>query len=165
MNELQAKMESKMYELLWQYELNHWTVSWFGGFKVWGMCCWSKRGISKRQIQLNYQLLELHGEERFYDTLLHELAHALDYESRGRSDHGIKWKLWAEKVGAIPEQYDIKTKQEGALEAVKQKYQYKCETCGKLIGPTRIWKREKSCGDCCRANGGGFQERFKLVLQ
>lgn len=36
------------------------------------------------------------------DTVLHEIAHALDFEERGTSDHGPRWKAIARRVGATP---------------------------------------------------------------
>lgn len=36
------------------------------------------------------------------DTIRHEIAHALDCNTRGKSDHGPEWQKWANKLGAIP---------------------------------------------------------------
>lgn len=40
--------------------------------------------------------------DQIEDTLRHEIAHALDYETRGTSDHGHIWKKWARRCGADP---------------------------------------------------------------
>jgi hypothetical protein len=36
------------------------------------------------------------------DVARHEIAHALDFESRGRSAHDAQWKRWAVACGADP---------------------------------------------------------------
>ena len=36
------------------------------------------------------------------DVARHEIAHALDYETRGRSAHDRTWKAWARRCGADP---------------------------------------------------------------
>jgi len=36
------------------------------------------------------------------DTVRHEIAHALDFETRGRSGHDAAWRRWAVRCGATP---------------------------------------------------------------
>lgn len=43
-----------------------------------------------------------HSDIEVVDTILHEIAHALDIELRGYTNHDDTWKLIAEKVGAMP---------------------------------------------------------------
>jgi predicted SprT family Zn-dependent metalloprotease len=40
--------------------------------------------------------------DQIEDTLRHEIAHVLDYEDRGTSDHTHQWKKWARRCGADP---------------------------------------------------------------
>ncbi len=65
-----------------------------------------------------------------YDTLLHEVAHILDYIYNGfetcpAAAHGPTWKEWARKVGADPTRYSsIK---------LKTKYELCCRESGKVL--------------------------------
>jgi len=65
----------------------------------------------------------------YIDTLLHELAHVVDFILRGRSDHSKVWKYIAKVVGATP---TATRKASGAVkELVAGKYKWGCsnENC------------------------------------
>jgi predicted SprT family Zn-dependent metalloprotease len=54
------------------------------------------------EIALNVDLL-LSGNGRVrLDTMLHEMAHALDYLRNGNLDHGPSWRRIAAQVGCEP---------------------------------------------------------------
>jgi len=59
----------------------------------------------------------------YIDTLLHELAHIIDFILRGKSDHGRVWKFIAASVGADP----AATKEaSGELRKAMNKYRWDC---------------------------------------
>lgn len=54
------------------------------------------------EIALNVDLLlEGNGPTRI-DTLLHEMAHAVDFLETGSRGHGASWRAWARRVGCRP---------------------------------------------------------------
>ncbi len=59
-------------------------------------------GADGLEIALALDLLVAGNEEAFLDTLLHEMAHAADFLSRGETDHGPHWRMWAARVGCAP---------------------------------------------------------------
>lgn len=64
------------------------------------------------------------------DTLRHEIAHALDFIDRGKSDHGYQWKKKCREAGADPKRTcEIPTE----LTEIASKWMRKCEGCGKKI--------------------------------
>lgn len=73
----------------------------YGGRRFLGSCSWKKRkGIFyKKNIELNMNLLKLCSDEIIRNTILHEIAHALDVEDRGFSNHDQAWKIICIKIG------------------------------------------------------------------
>ena len=63
--------------------------------------CYNNKSIGFNHIflKLNYRL----NGNSLVDVLMHEIAHALDFEYNGNLDHGKSWKNWCKKIGAIPE--------------------------------------------------------------
>lgn len=55
-----------------------------------------------RKVIINWHLHKNSTESMIVDTMLHEIAHAVDFCNRGRSDHSAHWKAIAEEIGAIP---------------------------------------------------------------
>lgn len=56
----------------------------------------------EKKVIINWHLHKNSPEKNIIDTMLHELAHAIDFCNRGRSDHGAHWKKIAAEIGAIP---------------------------------------------------------------
>lgn len=65
--------------------------------------------------------------EELKDVVLHEIAHALDFDRRGRSDHGRKWKSCALEVGADPTRTSKVPKK---LIALVSPWKRECPRCG-----------------------------------
>lgn len=55
---------------------------------------------SEKRIEINFQYVSLNDENLVYDTILHEIAHALAGIEDG---HGEVWKMWCSRVGAKPQ--------------------------------------------------------------
>ena len=125
-----------------------------------GVCKWRDRPPVVKMICLSAPLARLNGWGVMEDVARHEIAHALDFESRGRSGHDRYWKQWARRCGADPTRTH-----EGPLEGVQSKYLGVCPACGKGHAFYRKPKRIHGCPDCChRHNGGTYVERFRLRI-
>lgn len=87
--------------------LKQWTLNFNkNSMKVIAHCRWkkSKKGqvINCREINFSKKFLGYMSYEQIIDTVRHEVAHAIDFERRGTSDHGPIWKAVAVEVGANP---------------------------------------------------------------
>jgi len=96
-------------------------------------------------------------EDLFEDVVLHEIAHAVDFERRGTSDHSWKWKEVAREVGADPKRT---CKIPKTLRALVAKWALKCPECGKANYYHRKPKANKSCGRC----SSSYNPKYKLEL-
>jgi len=88
------------------------------------------------------------------DTLLHEIAHALDPTDE---IHGKTWKALAEKVGATPERC---SKNGPSAEVYRSKYFLVCDRCGAK------WARHRNRGSwfvCASMKCKGENRSMKLV--
>ena len=79
-----------------------WSFRFDGARRRLGLCLWQKDGRSVRTISLSRHLAAREGWALMEDVARHEIAHALDYETRGRSAHDRIWKAWARRCGADP---------------------------------------------------------------
>ena len=78
-------------------KLPGWTFAWSGARRRLGSCTGETRTI-----RLSKYIVTA-SEAQQVDTALHEIAHAIDFERRGRTDHGDAWKRICVEVGARPE--------------------------------------------------------------
>ena len=122
-----------------------------------GLC--SKRNKS---IYISKYLLEQNLDKslEFENVLRHEIAHAIDFEIRKKSNHDNIWKSFAKQVLCTAERcYDgdvIKTVE-------KTKYTLVCDNCGKESKRHKKTRRVLACGACCKTyNGGRFTDKFLL---
>lgn len=53
----------------------------------------------EKLVIINWWLHKSSVKENIVDTMLHEIAHALDFINRGRTDHGPKWQRLARELG------------------------------------------------------------------
>ena len=63
------------------------------------------------------------------NTILHEIAHAIDIVNRGMSDHGPDWKAICRRIGADPT-----AKASDVYDDSMYQYQIICQSCGKIVG-------------------------------
>lgn len=78
--------------------LEHWGLNWDRAKRRFGACHYGK----VKKLTFSSFLFHKVDDADSRDTLLHEIAHALDYEERGTTDHGPNWKKWCRVVGANP---------------------------------------------------------------
>ena len=91
-----------------------------------GLCTWKKGARLVKRVSLSGPLSARLGWRVMEDVARHEIAHALDYETRGRSGHDAAWKAWARRCGADPTAtYDGPIGDDGT-----SRYVATCPACG-----------------------------------
>jgi len=88
--------------------------------------CKFKSKTGKITVIFNAVLLPDNKEDFFNATIPHEVAHAVDFYLRGKSDHGRNWQSIMFNLGANPKRtHDMDTRKsaKGGL------FLYKCEVC------------------------------------
>ena len=142
-----------------QYKMSQWGLlqkGWKFGWHTKRAAFGSCNKTSKTIFLSSFRFNDLPRAEQ-EDTVLHEIAHALDFETRGTSDHSRIWKMWASRVGARPER--CKSVDESSQTMSRSKYTLRCPN-GHQFSRHRLLRRDASCPDC---NPHRFDERFKLV--
>lgn len=79
-----------------------WTVTFDRARRRLGLCVWKRYGRFVKTISLARHAAERGGWGLMEDVVRHEVAHALDFETRGRSGHDGVWKAWARRCAADP---------------------------------------------------------------
>ncbi len=116
--------------------------------------------VKEKYIELSMHYIDQNLEEpkEWEEVIRHELAHAIDFEIREKSNHDRHWRVIANKILSTGE----RTFTNDQLKDEKQsKYTLICENgCGKKIPSHRKKKRQSSCGDC---SGGRFNPDYILT--
>ena len=124
---------------------------------------WGYQTTRGRRIELSEWMMETHEENMNFwiDTVLHEIAHAIDCDIRGRSNHDWRWRNIALAIGCNGERT-------GTLKVTNtkaSKYTIKCTNCGHERQGHKhsraIAQGRKSCGKC----GNGYFDINKLLVQ
>ena len=135
-----------------------------------GHCVWKRGRAFVRRVTLSQHYAMLNGLEHrdesglaiIEDVIRHEIAHAVDYEMRGRSVHDAPWKAICRRVGADPSRLYEGEK----VSLAPGKYVATCSGCGVETDYYRRPKRARACRACCQTKSGGrFDARFKLTLR
>ena len=123
-----------------------------------GTCDFLKKTIS---LSKTLAIINKDNIKIWDDTIRHEIAHAIDYEIRGISDHSEIWKNIALQVGCSSEVCaDI-----NELNIPSGKYTLKCKTCGIEKTAHRKLKKVGACAKCCTDhNGGLYNDRYILDI-
>ncbi len=134
-----------------------------------GSCRWSTRRSPGKLItvsvhyaaRLGLSFRDDQGLAVIEDVIRHEIAHAVDFERRGRSDHGRAWKAICRRIGADPTRLYETTDIQAFL--LPGKYVAHCANCDRKITYYRKPSRPRACRPCCDAHAGGrYDERFRL---
>ena len=115
----------------------------------------------KKEIHISKVLLAKNindNAREFEDTVRHEIAHAIDFQTRQRSSHCEIWKNIAVQVGARPEGCK-------KVNSADYKWTGTCPNCGKdshrhvLRGNAKY----SACAKCCNANNQGmYTSKYQL---
>ena len=143
-----------------EYNLNKlgWSFSFSQRKRALGTCRKSNKTIYlSKWIILNSN----NNLEAWRNTMLHEIAHAIDIEIRGISNHDSHWQSIAIAVGSDGQRcahVDYKGN-------VKSKYTIKCNNCNNERPAHRRRKKivegRVSCGRC---SGSTFNKKYVLEL-
>ena len=146
-----------------------WTFAFDNAKRRLGLCTYSKgkKTVKRISVSKHYTVLnglshrDEHGLQVLEDVIRHEIAHAIQYEQDGTSNHGRTWKAICKRVGADPSRL-----YEGEVVArVPGRYVGRCPNCGHEEEYYRLPKNPRACSACCADhNGGRYAARFKLVL-
>lgn len=139
-------------ELMDQHGLEDWTFKWDRAHKRSGRCNYTDTTIS-----LSAPLMSLWDEYQCRDTILHEIAHALDLPEN--PSHGPKWQALCRGIGAIPVAHwgclgepHIKPKYKAVcrsghehFRSRRSKTQMSCATCSPKFDPQNVldWRENK----------------------
>ena len=106
----------KLDELGWRFGVNSST-------RAVGICYPQKKLITFSRVFKDLPYSEIK------DTILHEIAHALDYIRHRNLSHGPSWKRICQEIGARPERL-----KKVPQDLIVHKYSLHCEDCGKDLG-------------------------------
>jgi predicted SprT family Zn-dependent metalloprotease len=131
------------------YELT--TLGWtFGGFKPLNKAT-AHCNLRSKQIVIDENRLQFLSSKQVRNTLLHEIAHAIDFEMRGISAHDEHFNNIAVQIGCNPKEHVNVTElgiKHGADVFAADKYTVVCDSCGPIAGMNRMPKRVYRCGRC-----------------
>jgi len=140
---------------IWGKSINLRSLGWkFGGFdrasRRGGVC----RGYRK-EIGLSKKLTELRTDKNTKNTILHEIAHALDFAYRGISNHDRVWKAIAIEIGCSGERCFSLSEElsNSSVSVAKKIYKYLdiCPVHGEIGGWTRKPKDGKRICKKCKS--------------
>jgi predicted SprT family Zn-dependent metalloprotease len=160
MNTIFEKLTVEANKLFEKYGLIGWKLEFDNANLRFGICRYSKRiiGLSEKMVMLNAEK----NYNEVYETLLHEIGHALSFQRygvKGRG-HGFLWETCVRELGGKPQRcYDS-----SKVEIVKGKFKYVCDKGHEQYFYKRL-KRRYACSTCCKENHiHTFDERFVLKL-
>ena len=84
-----------------RFALSGWSFAFDNAKVIFGRCY-----FYDRKITISLPLFEANKTNNFvqvWDTLLHEMAHALAFIHDNHAHHGKEWKEWCVRVGAKPQ--------------------------------------------------------------
>lgn len=145
-----TKARNLVNELLQEHGLAEkgWTFKGFDSSKRRAGVCSYSRKTKCGYIGLSHKLTVSMVWEDVWETITHEVAHAIDYDRRGTSDHSWAWKQIHRELGGNGERcYESE-------QVINPDYNYisYCEKCQKDIGgfykqPKRLEGRyHRNCG-------------------
>ena len=128
--------------------------------RAFGICNYRKKiiGLSLPLCTENLDKID----SRIYNTILHEIAHALSvhvYGIRIGKGHGANWINIAKQIGCDGKRcFDTET-----VNMPKAKYTLTCDSCGYESPKHRKVSKTYACAKCCNEhNGGKFSSKFIL---
>jgi len=126
-----------------------------------GQCTWRMGDKKLRRITISrFYALSL-SEPELEDVIRHEIAHAIDYETRNHSAHDAIWRACALKCGA-----DASRLHTGPpLNIAYARYVGVCPACGSTYPFFRKLRRTHACASCCELhNGGRYSKKYALTI-
>ena len=143
--------------LMSQHLADRWKFKWDKATSRFGSCC-----NSSKTLTLSRKLTELNNIQDVMDTILHEIAHALDYEERGTSNHDKNWVKIAKSIGCD----GIRCYGRHVITPPKppNKWIASCSNCDYTTLKARY--SVNACGKCCKKyNNGKYTKKFHLKYE
>lgn len=133
----------RMNDLGWRFGFNNAKSS-------FGWCSPRRKKIELSQ----WMIQNTKNDMAFWiDTMLHEIAHAIDNTKRGTSDHSWKWKAIARAVGCNAE----RTGMADYAENINSKYTTTCPKCNNIRPRHKMTRSLRfgrtCCGKCYKKTG------------
>ena len=116
-----------------------WTFTFSNKKRAYGTCHWGRKEIS-----LSKYLVPHMSYKDIKDTILHEIAHAIDADKRGFSAHDKTWKSIAKSIGADP----MASHEKADLPIESFNYYHECPVCGQQYGVYKRPRAQYICRDC-----------------
>lgn len=150
------KVRNIVIELMKEHGLTGYVFKWNNSVRYFGV-----HSGRLKYIKLSRPLtLHESDNERIVNTILHEIAHALDYKNRGYSCHDNEWKRIARSIGCDGQRCSSL----GGVDMSEfMKWVVSCPVCDFKYYRARKSKKTQACGKCCKKhNNGRYTEKFKL---
>ena len=130
------------------YELYDYSFEWMKSVRTFGNCNGAKKVIKLSIPLTKYET----NNERIINTILHEIAHALDYNERGYSAHDSTWRRIAMNIGCTAERCSSGS---GVDKSKFMKWLVKCPSCDYKHYRARKTRRVSACNKCCKKHNNG----------
>ena len=143
-------------KLMRQHGVSDYTFKWDRAVRRFG--CHNGR---LKTLSLSRPMTEHESnEKRVINTILHEIAHALDYRKRGKSNHDSEWKRVAVSIGCSGETCSSVS---GVDKSQFMKWVATCPSCEREVYYARKTKVDKACGGCCKKhNNNKYTSEYRF---
>jgi predicted SprT family Zn-dependent metalloprotease len=151
-------------DLMKKHGLDKWSFEWGTREDMLsnntGADTYGKSNYSNRTITLSKELTKFEQDKnRVINTILHEVAHAIDYEKRGKSNHDEVWQDIAKSIGCNADEItDNKTLK---LDKV-YKWKATCDFCGTNYHSRLEPENKRSCSKC---GGETYNDKYQLTYK
>ena len=143
-------------KLMRQHGLSDYTFKWDRAVRRFGCHNGRLKTLSLSRPMTEHET----NEKRVINTILHEIAHGLDYKNRGYSNHDAEWKRVARSIGCSGERCSSGS---GVDKSRFMKWVATCPSCEKDVYYARKTKVEKACGSCCKKhNNNKYTSKYKF---
>lgn len=104
--------------------------------------CKVNRETLRASIELSKYMIG-NDKKHIEETLLHEIAHGIDYERNGTSSHGYKWQKIMRELGQEPNRLASGNKSKQFRENIEHKYTAECLSCKRVFNVNRLSRAAK----------------------
>lgn len=143
----------------WEFQkskwgLGEWDLRFSNGKRNLGYC-----DGKRKLIFLSRAYMNMNSYDVIRDTLLHEIAHAVQFIKQGKTDHGREWKRIAGEVGCSPE----RCASTDEINIPRGKYVGICPSCNTVTHFYRKVRRAYACRLCSRNYNTNFKLRMMSI--
>lgn len=145
-------------------EFNAKQLGWRFGFndrkRALGLCRYTVK-----KIELSQYFIENGSRDpkMWKNTMIHELAHAMNYWYYGGTGHDWRWRDIFMSWGGNGQRTSGDTEFGNLLENPVSKYTLVCDSCGDQRPSHKVKKNKSACYKCCtKHNGGRYSEKYVL---